>query len=85
MIEARQLTFGVEIETVAPDHLVRQEGGLRLRIGLRHRGIQVPYLPPPLELVFQILTHRAWQHHHQVLVAFAALDDESARVKARCP
>jgi hypothetical protein len=45
MIEARQLTFGVEIETVAPDHLVRQEGGLRLRIGPRHRGIQVPYLP----------------------------------------
>jgi hypothetical protein len=45
MIEARQLTFGVEIETIAPDHLVREEGGLRLRIGPRHRGIQVPYLP----------------------------------------
>lgn len=43
MIEARQLTFGIEIETVAPDELLRNGAGLR--IGPRHRGLQVPYLP----------------------------------------
>ncbi len=43
MIAARQLTFGIEIETVAPDELLRNGAGLR--IGPRHRGLQVPYLP----------------------------------------
>jgi putative amidoligase enzyme len=41
-MQANQLTFGVEIETVAPDSAVQNEG---LRIGRYKHGIQVPYLP----------------------------------------
>ena len=41
-MNANQMTFGVEIETVAPDAAVT-EGGLR--IGAYHHGVQVPYLP----------------------------------------
>jgi len=41
-MNARELTFGIEIETVAPDSAVREHG---LRIGPYKRGIQVPYLP----------------------------------------
>jgi len=37
-----ELTFGIEIETIAPDSAVRNDG---LRIGPYRRGIQVPYLP----------------------------------------
>ena len=36
------LNFGVEIETIAPDAAVCNDG---LRIGPYHHGIQVPYLP----------------------------------------
>jgi hypothetical protein len=43
MIEANQLTFGVEIETIAPASAVAVGG---LRIGSYRHGIQVPYLPP---------------------------------------
>jgi hypothetical protein len=43
MIEANQLTFGVEIETIAPASAVAHDG---LRIGSYRHGIQVPYLPP---------------------------------------
>jgi len=42
MIEAKDLTFGIEIETIAPDSALRDEG---LRIGRYRQGIQVPYLP----------------------------------------
>jgi hypothetical protein len=42
MIGANQLTFGVEIETIAPASAVAESG---LRIGSYRRGIQVPYLP----------------------------------------
>jgi len=41
-MNANQMTFGIEIETVAPDSAVQNEG---LRIGAYHHGIQVPYLP----------------------------------------
>lgn len=41
-MHADQMTFGIELETVAPDSAV-QHGGLR--IGAYHQGIQVPYLP----------------------------------------
>ena len=41
-MNANDLTFGVEIETIAPDSAVRNDG---LRIGPYKHGIQVPYLP----------------------------------------
>ena len=41
-MNANDLTFGVEIETIAPDSAVRNDG---LRIGSYKHGIQVPYLP----------------------------------------
>jgi hypothetical protein len=41
-MNASELTFGIEIETVAPDSAVRLHG---LVIGGYHCGIQVPYLP----------------------------------------
>jgi len=41
-MNAGDLTYGVEIETIAPDSAVRNDG---LRIGPYKRGIQVPYLP----------------------------------------
>jgi hypothetical protein len=41
-MNANQMTFGIEIETLAPDSAVRNDG---LRIGVYHHGIQVPYLP----------------------------------------
>ena len=41
-MNANEMTLGVEIETVAPDSALRNEG---LRIGSYHCGIQVPYLP----------------------------------------
>ncbi len=39
---AADLTFGIEIETIAPESAVANDG---LRIGPYQRGIQVPYLP----------------------------------------
>ena len=41
-MNANDLTFGIEIETIAPDSAVRNDG---LRIGPYKHGIQVPYLP----------------------------------------
>lgn len=41
-MNASELTFGIEIETVAPDSTIRND---RLRIGSYHNGTQVPYLP----------------------------------------
>jgi len=41
-MNAQDLTYGVEIETIAPDTAVQNDG---LRIGPYRRGIQVPYLP----------------------------------------
>ena len=41
-MNAHDLQFGIEIETIAPDAAVRNDG---LRIGQYHHGIQVPYLP----------------------------------------
>ena len=42
-MDAKELSWGLEVETEAPIALV-QSG--ELQIGPRHRGIQVPYLPP---------------------------------------
>ena len=41
-MNASEMTFGVEIETVAPQSAIENDG---LRIGAYHQGIQVPYLP----------------------------------------
>jgi hypothetical protein len=41
-MNANEMTFGIEIETTAPDAAVTNDG---LRIGAYHHGIQVPYLP----------------------------------------
>jgi hypothetical protein len=41
-MNASDLTFGVEIETIAPDSVIAEDN---LRIGPTRRGIQVPYLP----------------------------------------
>lgn len=41
-MNANEMTFGIEIETTAPVSLTI---GRELRIGGRHAGIQVPYLP----------------------------------------
>ena len=41
-MNANELTFGIEIETIAPDSAVRNDG---LRIGPCNHGMQVPYLP----------------------------------------
>jgi hypothetical protein len=41
-MNASEMTFGIEIETIAPASAVEHEG---LQIGSYHRGIQVPYLP----------------------------------------
>lgn len=41
-MNANEMTFGIEIETEAPQSAVQNEG---LRIGNYHGGIQVPYLP----------------------------------------
>ena len=41
-MNAHELTFGIEIETIAPASAIRDHG---LQIGAYKRGIQVPYLP----------------------------------------
>jgi len=41
-MDAKDLSFGCELETIAPDSAVRNDG---LRIGSYRHGIQVPYLP----------------------------------------
>ncbi len=41
-MDAREMTFGIEIETIAPHSAVEQDG---LRIGGYHQGLPVPYLP----------------------------------------
>ncbi len=40
-LNASEMTFGIEIETVAPDTALRDG----LRIGAYHHGLQVLYLP----------------------------------------
>ena len=41
-MNANEMTFGIEIETIAPESALRDDG---LRIGSYHYGTQVPYLP----------------------------------------
>ena len=41
-MNAADMTFGIEIETLAPDSALAEHG---LQIGAYHHGIQVPYLP----------------------------------------
>ncbi len=38
-MNATEMTFGIEIETIAPDSAVTHDG---LQIGAYHQGIQVP-------------------------------------------
>jgi hypothetical protein len=41
-MHANEMTFGIEIETIAPESAIRNDG---LQIGGYHNGMQVPYLP----------------------------------------
>lgn len=41
-MNAETLTYGLELETLAPDTAISEDG---LRIGAYHHGIQVPFLP----------------------------------------
>jgi len=41
-MNANEMTFGIEIETIAPESAAQNDG---LQIGTYHHGIQVPYLP----------------------------------------
>ncbi len=43
MMQAHEMTFGIEIETSVPQETLRREN---MRIGGYHQGIRIPYLPP---------------------------------------
>jgi hypothetical protein len=94
-MNANNMTFGVEIETVAPFSAV--ENGLR--IGGYHHGIQVPYLPEgwkaerdgsidagnkgyPCEIVSPIL--RGPEGLAQVLEVLRILEAKGYRVNGTC-
>ena len=95
-MNAHELTFGIEIETIAPDSAVRQSG---LRIGFYRRGIQVPYLPEgwkaeadcsidnsrgghKCEIVSPVL--RGEEGIRQVLEVLRTLEAKGHRVNASC-
>jgi hypothetical protein len=95
-MNASELTFGIEIETVAPDSAIRDHG---LRIGPYKRGLQVPYLPAgwtaeadgsinnangghKCEIVSPIL--RGTEGLAQVVEVLAALEAKGHRVNTSC-
>lgn len=94
-MNASELTFGIELETIAPDRAVL-EGGLR--IGSYHHGFQVPYLPAgwtaerdgsindrgghACEIVSPIL--RGAEGLAQVVEVVRTLADRGHRVNASC-
>jgi hypothetical protein len=95
-MNASDLTFGIEIETIAPDSAVRQHG---LRIGPYRHGIQVPYLPAgwkaeadgsidnghgghKCEIVSPVL--RGEEGIRQVIEVLRTLESKGHRVNASC-
>jgi hypothetical protein len=95
-MNASELTFGIEIETVAPDSAIQEHG---LRIGPYKRGIQVPYLPAgwtaeqdgsinttggghKCEIVSPIL--QGVEGLAQVVEVLAVLEAKGHRVNASC-
>jgi len=95
-MNANENTFGVEIETIAPDSALRDHG---LRIGTYHHGIQVPYLPAgwkaerdgsiqtngrghSCEIVSPVL--RGAEGLAQVAQVLRTLEEKGHRVKASC-
>ena len=95
-MNANDLTFGIEIETIAPDSAVRNDG---LRIGGYRRGIQVPYLPEgwkaeadgsinnghgghKCEIVSPVL--RGEEGIRQVIEVVRTLEAKGHRVNASC-
>ncbi|RPH76859.1 MAG: hypothetical protein EHM77_08720, partial [Planctomycetaceae bacterium] len=95
-MNANEFTFGIEIETIAPNSAVQNDG---LRIGPYKRGIQVPYLPAgwkaeadgsidnsagghKCEIVSPIL--RGAEGLTQVVEVVAALEAKGHRVNPSC-
>jgi hypothetical protein len=92
-MNAAELTYGIEIETVAPDAALTQDG---LRIGSYKHGIQVPYLPDgwkaerdgsiagghPCEIVSPIL--RGPEGLAQVVEVARTLEAKGHRVNQSC-
>jgi hypothetical protein len=95
-MNASDLTFGIEIETIAPDSAVQNDG---LRIGAYHHGIQVPYLPEGwkaefdrsidnsrgghrCEIVSPVL--RGQEGIRQVIEVLKTLEAKGHRVNASC-
>ncbi len=95
-MNANEFTFGIEIETVAPDSAIRDHG---LRIGAYKRGTQVPYLPAgwkaeadgsidnsggghKCEIVSPVL--RGEEGLAQVAEVLRTLEEKGHRVNASC-
>lgn len=95
-MHANELTFGIEIETIAPTSAIEAHG---LRIGAYRHGIQVPYLPAgwtaesdgsinnangghKCEIVSPVL--RGSEGLAQVVEVLAALAAKGHRVNASC-
>ncbi|GAB6184592.1 amidoligase family protein [Thermopirellula anaerolimosa] len=95
-MNATELTFGIEIETIAPDSAVQNDG---LRIGPYRHGIQVPYLPAgwkaeadgsidnghgghKCEIVSPVL--RGEEGIRQVIEVLEILEAKGHRVNASC-
>ena len=95
-MNANEMTFGIEIETIVPETTLRNDG---LRIGHYHGGIQVPYLPAgwkaerdgsihtkpgyaACEIVSPIL--RGAEGLAQVAEVIRILEEKGHRVNASC-
>lgn len=95
-MNANEMTFGIEIETIAPENAVTNEG---LRVGPYHYGNQVPYLPTgwkaerdgsiqtmgngvPCEIVSPVL--RGTEGLAQVAEVVKTLEAKGHRVNASC-
>lgn len=95
-MNANEITFGVEIETVAPVSAIRDHG---LEVGGYHRGIQVPYLPEgwraerdgsiqtppnhyPCEIVSPVL--KGAEGLAQVAAVLKKLEEMGHKVNASC-
>lgn len=63
-MHASEMTFGIEIETIAPESAVRRDG---LRIGGYHRGTQVPYLPAGWKAERDASVHSRFGHACEIV------------------
>lgn len=95
-MNANELTFGIEIETIAPDSAVRNDG---LRIGPYRHGIQVPYLPAGWKAEYDASIDNSYGGHkceitspvlrgeegiRQVIEVLETLKAKGHRVNASC-